>query len=84
VRVWQGVLYIPGPTTRDVDGTKTGKEVQVRVSVKKDGAEPVVDVAEGVDGVGAVRWRLGRASEFDPASMLRALALTSPEAEPAK
>ena len=82
MRVWQGVLYIPGPVSRDVDGIRSGKEVQVRVSLASDSAAPVVDVADGVDGIGAVRWRAGRAVEFDPSSMLRALALTSPETGP--
>lgn len=79
MRIWQGKLRVLGPTIRAADGGPHGKEVQVRVALASDDADPVIDVADGVDGTGVTRWREGRANEFYPASILRALAMTSPE-----
>lgn len=78
MRIWEGNLVIPGPVVRGLDQPK-GDVVHVRVALADSEGAPLVDVKDGVDGVGNPRWRAATAREFDPASILRALAMTQPE-----
>jgi hypothetical protein len=78
MRIWEGPLVIPKPAIRGGEQPK-GETVHARVVLKEPTAVPVIDVRDGVDGVGNPRWRAATPREFDPVSILRALAMTSPE-----
>ena len=79
MRIWTGKLRLWGRATRTPNGDRNdGEEVTARVIVA-DGDVTAIDVQCGVDGLGDPRWRVAEPREFDPRSMLLALAMAQPE-----
>jgi hypothetical protein len=77
MRTWYGTLTLLGTATRG-NGGAPGKEVHCRVVVSGDTID--LDIQTGTDALGNPRWRVGEPREIEPRSMLRALAMTQPEA----
>lgn len=76
MKVWIGILESLGSGAR----AHEPKPIKARISLHE---VLVIDVADGVDGVGHTRWKLAVPGTFTPESLCKALAGAGSDVEPA-
>lgn len=79
MRIWQGKLRLCGPATRD-NQINPGEEVDARVVM---GQTIVLYISDCSDEAGNPLWSIGDVREIYPHSMLKALAESGREIQPA-